>query len=185
MGDPSLGRLKYTSFPFHTISCEFSAYARSEHLKFLETRLGNMIILNYLYVHVSMALKTSSGPPVFQVSESCLQIFKAPLLRDRPITRTTHTQRTSQTYIQTTSGNQTHDDSVSVAEDITLLTTRNIIILIIIIIIIGRCLSLKKNARCSVLYHVQNVSLFSFHPASASQRSYSTEVPAGELFHRT
>jgi len=70
-----------------------------------------------------MALKTSSGPPVFQVSESCLHIFKAPFLRDRPIARTTHTQGTSQTYIHTTSGNQTHDDNAPVAEDITLLTT--------------------------------------------------------------
>ena len=77
-----------------------------------------------------MALKTSSEPPVFQASESCLQIFKVPFLRDRPIARTTHTEGTSQTYIRTTSGNQTHDDSASVAEDITLLMTLNIIIII-------------------------------------------------------
>jgi len=41
----SLGRLKYTSYPIHTISCEVSSYARSEHLNFLETRLANMIIM--------------------------------------------------------------------------------------------------------------------------------------------
>jgi len=48
MGDPSLGRLKYTSYLIDTISCEFYAYARSGHLKPLETRLGNMIIMKLI-----------------------------------------------------------------------------------------------------------------------------------------